>query len=125
MFRITRDPSSGSCIPCLAKITVMVLYCPLIWTVPLYTAQYTHTQCLSRLRSSHTHQEQICCHNTRPNRHLIRPPSKANSGGRTEPKDDESHLAYYAPTTLTHVQRLSAYVTPVTTFQHPFLLYIL
>jgi len=24
MFRITRDPSSGSCIQCLAKITVIV-----------------------------------------------------------------------------------------------------
>jgi len=28
MFRITRDPSSGSFIHCLAKITVMVLLCP-------------------------------------------------------------------------------------------------
>ena len=28
MFRITRDPSSGSFIQCLAKITVMVLSCP-------------------------------------------------------------------------------------------------
>ena len=30
MFRITRDPSSGSYIQCLAKITVMVLSRPLI-----------------------------------------------------------------------------------------------
>ena len=38
MFRITRDPSSGSSIQCLTKITVMVLSCP------LYTVQYTtHT----------------------------------------------------------------------------------
>jgi len=29
---ITRDPSSGSFIECLAKITVMVLSCPLTWT---------------------------------------------------------------------------------------------
>ena len=28
MFRITRDPSSGSSIQCLAKITVMVLSLP-------------------------------------------------------------------------------------------------
>jgi len=28
MFRITGDPSSGSSIQCLAKITVMVLSCP-------------------------------------------------------------------------------------------------
>jgi len=32
MFRITRDPSSGSFIQCLAKITVMVISCPLTWT---------------------------------------------------------------------------------------------
>jgi len=32
MFTITRDPSSGSFIQCLAKITIMVLLCPLIWT---------------------------------------------------------------------------------------------
>jgi len=31
MFRITRDPSSGSFIQCLAKIAVMVLSRPLIW----------------------------------------------------------------------------------------------
>jgi len=29
MFWITRDPSSGSFIQCLAEITVMVLLCPL------------------------------------------------------------------------------------------------
>jgi len=29
MFRIARDPSSGSFMQCLAKITVMVLLCPL------------------------------------------------------------------------------------------------
>jgi len=39
MFRIKRDPSSGSSIQCLAKITVMVL-------------------------SRHTHHGQKCCHNT-------------------------------------------------------------
>jgi len=73
MIRITRDPSSGSFTQCLAKITVMVLSCPLTWTflvlsehicpwcvcvlhslemhsrlcsthtVPLYTVQYTHS----------------------------------------------------------------------------------
>ena len=32
MFRITRDPSSGSFIQCLAKIKVMVLSCLLTWT---------------------------------------------------------------------------------------------
>jgi len=39
MFRITRDPSSGSFIQCLTKITV------------------------SRLCSTHTHHGQICCRN--------------------------------------------------------------
>jgi len=71
MFRITRDPSSGSSIQCLAKITVMLTaqsrealsrLCS-THTVPLYTVQYTHsasldcaihTQCLSRLCSTHT-----------------------------------------------------------------------
>ena len=54
MFRITGDPSSGSFIQCFAKLTVMVLSCPLIWTqsVPLYTVQHTHAP------------GQICCHNT-------------------------------------------------------------
>jgi len=32
MFLIITDPSSGSSIQCLAKITVMVLSSPLIWT---------------------------------------------------------------------------------------------
>ena len=32
MFRITRDPSSGSFIQCLAKIRIIVLLCPLTWT---------------------------------------------------------------------------------------------
>jgi len=40
MFRITRDPSSGSFIQCLAKITVMVLSCPLIMDVVGVMAAY-------------------------------------------------------------------------------------
>jgi len=32
MFRITEDTSSGNLIQCLAKITIMVLSCPLTWT---------------------------------------------------------------------------------------------
>jgi len=32
MFRITEDPSSGSLVQCLAKITNIVLSCPLTWT---------------------------------------------------------------------------------------------
>ena len=32
MFRITEDPSSGSLVHCLAKITKMVLLCLLTWT---------------------------------------------------------------------------------------------
>ena len=53
MFRITRNPSSGSFIQCLAKITVMVLSCPLIWT-----------ECQSRLCSTTHAPRLICCHNT-------------------------------------------------------------
>ena len=40
MFRITRDPSSGSFIQCLANITVMVLSCPLIMDVVGVMAAY-------------------------------------------------------------------------------------
>ena len=32
MFRITEDPSSGSLVLYVAKITRMVLSCPLTWT---------------------------------------------------------------------------------------------
>ena len=56
MFRITRDPSSVSFIQCLAKITVMVLSCPLIWTMSVL---WQHRMC-----STHTRHRQICCHNT-------------------------------------------------------------
>ena len=63
MFRITRDPSSGSFIQCLAKITVMVS-CPLTWTdsvlwqriCPWYVCvlrSLERHECLSRLRSTH------------------------------------------------------------------------
>jgi len=33
MFRVTKDPLSGSLVQCLAKITRMVLSCPLTWTL--------------------------------------------------------------------------------------------
>ena len=42
MFRITRDPSSGSFIQLLANITVMVLSCPLTWT---YSMLWQHIRC--------------------------------------------------------------------------------
>jgi len=61
MFRFTENPSSGSLVQCLAKITRMILSCPLIWTRsvhcvwrhPSYTVNYTHAQRVT-----------ICCHNT-------------------------------------------------------------
>ena len=60
MFLITKDPSSGSLVQCLDKITRTLLSCPLTWTwsvlwqhVPSYTVNYTHAQ---RVR--------LCCHNT-------------------------------------------------------------
>ena len=61
MFRITRDPSSGSFIQCLAKITVIALSCPLTYlpVVRVCTALSRERQC-----STHTHHGQICCHNT-------------------------------------------------------------
>jgi len=36
MFRATQDPSSGSLVQCLDKITRMILSCPLTWTRALY-----------------------------------------------------------------------------------------
>jgi len=51
MFRITKDPPSGSSIQYLAKITAMGLSCLQrhsrqcsTHTVPLQTVQYTHTR---------------------------------------------------------------------------------
>jgi len=50
MFRITEDPSSGSFVQCLAKITKIALWTLLTYhvthptsrkTVPLYTVNYT------------------------------------------------------------------------------------
>jgi len=51
MFRITRDPSSGSFIQCLAKITVMVLSCPLIWTWSVLW-QHIYPWCVCVLHSA-------------------------------------------------------------------------
>ena len=62
MFRITRDPSSGSSIQCLVKITVMVLSCLLIWTwsVRVCTAQSREApsasvDCAANTRTDHVH----------------------------------------------------------------------
>ena len=66
MFRITKDPSSGSLVQCLAKnykddsivsvdmdkVGVMAAYSDPS-EVPSYTVNYTHAQ-----------QIRICCHNT-------------------------------------------------------------
>ena len=73
MFRITENPSSVSLVKCLAKITKMVLSCPLAWTW-LVLWQHILTRCVcvcSSLyiqRTTHTHTQQvtICCHNTDP-----------------------------------------------------------
>ena len=66
MFRITRDPSSGSFIQCLAKITVMVLSCPLTWTwsvlwqhICLWCMCVLH--CLFYNKSNCIYELYICC----------------------------------------------------------------
>ena len=73
MFQITRDPSSGSFIQCLAKITVMVFFVSIDMAVVSFTAAnlpVVHVctaqsrKCLCRLCRTHTHHGQICCHNT-------------------------------------------------------------
>jgi predicted deacetylase len=55
MFRITEDPPAGSLVQCLAKITKMVLSCPLAWRWSVLW-QHILTRCAQRVR--------ICCHNT-------------------------------------------------------------
>jgi len=60
MFRITKDPSSGSLVHYLAKIKVIVLSCPLTWTwsvlwhhilptVLVRSSLYGKAQCSTRL----------------------------------------------------------------------------
>jgi len=68
MFRIIKDPSSGSPVQYLAKITIMVLSCPLTWS---YMVLWQHILpvvcvCSSLYRKGlHTHTTgRICCHNT-------------------------------------------------------------
>jgi len=74
MFRITRDPSSGSSTLCLAKIysngsffvsvdmDVVGVMAAYLSVVRVCTVQ--SSEALSTLYSTHTHHRQICCHNT-------------------------------------------------------------
>ena len=56
MFRITEDPSSGSLVKCLAKITSMVLSCPLTWTRSVLWQPYRKAlECLPVQWTTHTH----------------------------------------------------------------------
>ena len=83
MFRITEDPSSGSLVQCLSKITRMVLSYPLIWMWSVLE-QHIVTRCVcvcvcvcsSLFRKTllsafldgelhtHTHRVTIRCHYT-------------------------------------------------------------
>ena len=73
MFRITYDPSSGSLVQYLAKITTMVLSCPLIWTWSelwqhIVTRYVCIAHCLERYlflyNETHTHRVITCYHYT-------------------------------------------------------------
>jgi len=84
MFRITEDPSSGSLVQYLAKITRLALSCPLTWTWSvLWHLLITRCVCSSLSREAqiikylkvlqhvsytvnYTHAQRvtICCHNT-------------------------------------------------------------
>ena len=44
MFRITEDPSSGNLVQYLAKITRMVLSCPVTWTWSVLWQHILHLQ---------------------------------------------------------------------------------
>ena len=72
MFQITKDPSSWSLIPYLAKITSMILSCPLTWT---WSVLWQHIVtvvlvCSSLYRKalhtlhSHVLRVRIYCHST-------------------------------------------------------------
>jgi len=59
MFRITEDPSSGSTVQCLAKITRIVLSFPLTWTWSvLWQHIVTHSYLDSELHT-HTHKHTL------------------------------------------------------------------
>ena len=70
MFRITEDPSSGSLVQCLAKVTRMVLSCPSTWTrsvlwqhtpvVDLCTAQYKFNYIYELYICAFVGQESVC-----------------------------------------------------------------
>ena len=63
MFRITEDPSSGSFVQYLAKITRMSLSCLLTWTRSvLWQHILTHFVCVCS--SLYIQRVRICCHNT-------------------------------------------------------------
>ena len=101
MFWITKDPSSGSLIQYLAKITVMVLSCPLTWAqlalwqhiLPVvcvcvhctgrhsYIVNYTHAQWV-----------RICCHNT----NLVH----VNGRNRTTPLSSKRYIFYIYSTNI-------------------------
>jgi len=71
MFRITQNPSSGSLVQYLAKITRMVLWCPLTWTWSvLWQHIQTRSACVIHCIRRHCTAvpsclpSRICCHNT-------------------------------------------------------------
>jgi len=61
MFRIIRDPASGSSLQCLAKITLKALSS--VESASLDCAAHTHTHTHTHAHT-HTHHGQIFCHNT-------------------------------------------------------------
>ena len=59
MFRITEDPSSGSLIQCLAKITRIVLSCPLTWTWSVLWQQILTRWACVQFRELHTRTDHV------------------------------------------------------------------
>ena len=70
MFRFTQEPSSGSQIQCLPKITRMVPLClsiralPVLWQRPRRVGRYCDSTFLHGELHKHTQQIGICHHNT-------------------------------------------------------------
>ena len=63
MFRITEDPSSGSLVQCFAKITRMVLSCPLTWTRSVLWQHTDQVQLFSYSKKKALKMTDVCAEN--------------------------------------------------------------
>jgi len=69
MFRIAEDPSSGSLVQCLAKITRIILSCPLTWRRSVLR-QHILTRCACVCVVHYTERQCQCCVMSQKNENL-------------------------------------------------------